>query len=79
MANGGQVVNIPVTLVDGPCGGRVIRYGNPLPETLVVADKTNGVSWHDYTRTVVAQRYRHSDRCKCLHREAPPINLDAII
>lgn len=70
-------MNLPATLLDGPCGGRTVRYSHPLPPVLVVADKTNGIRWHDYTQTTASHRYRHSDRCKCRY-QAPPVELDVI-
>lgn len=61
----GVHVKLSVSLLDGPCGGRTVTYGQPLPMTLVIADRTDGIRWHDYTQTVVSQRYRHSAQCKC--------------
>lgn len=68
-------MTVRVTLVDGPCGGRVVKYGHPLPNTLVVADTTAGIRWHDYTQTARYERYRHSSDCKCHERIVVPLDL----
>ena len=66
-------MKVQVTLVDGPCFG-MVRYGSPLPQTLVVYDKATRTGWHDYTQTHILQRYRHSAHCKC--RVPILVNLD---
>lgn len=67
-----------VFLLDGPLGGSMVQYFNPLPQVIVVADKYDpaGVRWHDYNQTVRATEYRHSPRCKCRERVVYPVNLD---
>jgi hypothetical protein len=69
-------MNCPVRLLDGPCGGRTVHYGQPLPQTLVVADKTGLIRWHDYTH-YGPDTYRHAKDCPCGRRYAAgPVNLD---
>lgn len=71
-------MNASIALIDGPCGGRTILYGWPLPHTLVIGDRTqNGIRYHDYTQTMVGLRYRHSDRCKCNAYGVAPVELDS--
>jgi hypothetical protein len=69
-------MKIPVTMIDGPCGGRTVIYGQPLPQILVIADKRDGIRYHDYRQTMMSQRYRHDDRCKCHDQAYRPVNLD---
>jgi hypothetical protein len=70
---------VRIALVDGPCDGRSVSYGSPLPPVLVVADRTSGITWHDYAQTAWSQRYRHSKLCKCHERSYPPVNLDSAV
>jgi len=67
----------PVTLVDGPCEGKPVKYGSPLPEVLVIAER-NPIRYHDYVQMMHAHRYRHSTRCPCYDRQQVPVQLDAI-
>jgi hypothetical protein len=70
------VVAAKVLLIDGPLAGEIVTYGHPLPQTLVVADRSQGIRWHDYTQSVRDHHYRHSDRCPCTHARTRPIDLD---
>jgi hypothetical protein len=71
-------MNRPVRLLDGPCGGRTVHYGQPLPEVLVVADKTGLIRWHDYAHYGL-DTYRHAENCPCTRPQyAPPVNLDEL-
>jgi hypothetical protein len=65
-----------VTLLDGPCRGKPVRYFQPLPRTLVIADTSYGIRYHDYEQTVRNTEYRHSTHCPCEWRY--PVNLDGI-
>lgn len=65
-----------VLLLDGPCADRVVHYSHPLPEVLVVADRTPaGIRYHDYQQTVRAGEYLHDGRCPC-YNELCPVQLD---
>jgi len=64
-----------VRLLDGPCANQRVSYAQPLPVILVVADKTDGVRWHDYRQQRVLTDYRHASSCRC-HHEVRPVELD---
>lgn len=70
-----------VHLIDGPLAGHTVGYLSPLPQILVVADKSSadGIRWHDYKQTDRTDRYRHWHRCKCLDNwQRRPVDLDAV-